>query len=86
MNTFKLNENWTKFKSFIFDNLQSVDKNATGFMYNDNEIIVRSFDNKTIDMIKQNYDTVPCEQPSNFLDKDRGWNYFGNSNLFDTKI
>jgi len=86
MNTYRINEDWATFKQFIINNLEHVDKGAIGFMYRGNEIIIRSYNDSILDIIRKQYSLTPCEQPSNVLDKDRGWAYWGNARLFDTKL
>jgi hypothetical protein len=87
MNTYKVTEEWTDFEKFILDKLKDVDKEAVGFMYRDNEIIIRSYDDTILTIIRQHYKLIPCEQPSNVFDGDDGWAYMGNHRLFDlTKL
>lgn len=86
MDTYKISENWATFKQFIIDNLNNVNKDDIGFMYRKNVIIIRSYDEKILDIIRKHYALTPFEQPSNFLDKDEGWAYFGNAKLFDIKL
>jgi hypothetical protein len=57
-----------------------------GFMYRENQIIIRSEDENILDIIRKQYSLTPCEQPSNFLDKDRAWAYWGNNRLFYIKL
>jgi hypothetical protein len=86
MNTYRVTEDWPAFEQFIINNLRHVNKGTIGFMHRGNEIIIRSHDESVLDIIRKQYPLTPCEQPSNVLDKDRGWAYWGNARLFDTKL
>ena len=86
MNTYRVTEDWPTFKQFILDKLKNVDEEAIGIMHKDKEIIIRSYDESILNIIKSHYTLTPCEQPGNYLDEDGKWWYFGNDKLFDLKI
>ncbi len=83
MNTYRVNEEWNTFQQFIFNNLHQVDRDAIGFMYRENEIIIRSINESILDIIRKQYTLMPCEQPGNYLNNCKEWAYMGNQNLFD---
>ena len=85
MDTYKVKSDWSTFRQFAIDNLSAYKENI-GFMHRDNEIIIRSLENKPLDILSQQYKLAPCDQPSNFLNSEDGWAYFGNHNLFELKL
>jgi len=80
MKTFRISEDWDTFKKSIIDHLEIEDKDSTGFMYREREIIVRTEDESVYDAIARYYETQSCDVPENFVS--RGWSYFGNHLLF----
>lgn len=85
METYKVIDEWPAVKMFAINNLSSF-KTEMGFMYRGNEIIVRSQNDQALKILRKNFDLIACEQPSNILDSDSGWSYFGNSKVFEFKL
>ncbi len=80
MKTFRISEEWEPFKKSILDKLEIEDKDSTGFMYREREIIIRTEDESVYDAISRYYETQSCDIPENFVS--RKWSYSGNQLLF----
>ena len=84
MKTFRINEDWNTFKDSIIDKLEVKDKDSTGFMHREREIIVRTSDESVYEIISKSYETQFCDVPENFIS--RGWSYLGNRLLFGLRL
>jgi hypothetical protein len=82
METFKINKSWEEFKPFVEKDLANVDTFNIGYMFNDNEVIVRSEDESITAIIKKVHIIIPCELPANATSEIHYWNFFGNSSFF----
>jgi hypothetical protein len=82
METFKIKKSWDEFKPFVEKDLANVDTFNIGYMFNDNEVIVRSDDESITAIIKKTHTTILCELPDNAASETHYWNFFGNSSFF----
>jgi hypothetical protein len=83
MKTYKVIEDWSTFQQFINADLNLIDKNSIGFLYRKNEIYIRCHDEGILNLIRKKYTMTSCEQPNYVLDKEGGWLFAGNTQLFD---
>ena len=83
MKTYKLTEDWPAFQKFIIDNFDPDTQHEIGILFKGSEIFIRTVNERILKTIKEKYKLIPCKQPDFFFDDDRGWQFFGNSKLFD---
>ena len=83
MKTYKVNEDWRTFQQFIIADLDQIDKNSIGFLYRENEIYIHCHEESILNLIRKKYTLTLCEQPNYVLDKEGGWLFAGNTQLFD---
>jgi hypothetical protein len=83
MKTYKVIEDWSTFQQFIISDLNHIDKNSIGFLYRKNEIYIRCHEEGVLNLIRKKYTMTSCEQPNYVLDKEGGWLFAGNTQLFD---
>lgn len=77
---------WNELKKFLIDIGNEINKDAIGVMHKGDESYIRFTDGTIIDLTRGCFEVTLSDQPSNYLDKDRGWAYFGNADLFDVKL
>jgi hypothetical protein len=83
MKTYKVIEDWSTFQQFIVTDLNQIDKNSIGFLYRKTEIYIRCHEESILNLIRKKYTLTPGEQPNYALDKEGGWLFAGNTQLFD---
>lgn len=85
MQYWKISETWPNFLEFIEEFLLEQDLTKVGFMFPNNnkmnDIIIACENKEILVIIDDQYDLIPCEQPSNMFNKT--WSYSGNMDLFD---
>jgi len=86
METYLVKEEWQNFRAFIIEHLKDLGRDAILCMYKSNEIYIMYTNEEVYKRISIHYNIVPVEHPSNFFDKDRGWQYFGNEALIKLKL
>ena len=80
MKTFRIRGDWDTFKDSVIDKLKVNDKDSTGFMHCDKEIIIKTKDDSVYEIISKSYETQFCDLPENSIS--RKWSYHWNHLLF----
>lgn len=85
METYKITTNFSLFRKFLIENINSSHQQKIGVMYNGNDIYIRCSDETILSKISKYHHLTLCIQPSN-MNNETKWQYLGNNLLFEAKL
>ena len=86
METYRIMADWTSVRSLFIKNLKGIDPKSIGFMYNKEQIIVRSTNKYILQIFKEEFQMDLILQEVEHLKKKNKWEFFGNETLFEDAI
>lgn len=80
MQTYKVIEEWETFFEFV-SQMNYIKPDEICYVRRENEILIRTINDKYLEIIDKKYQLLPCDPPEFFIND--GWVFVGNPRLFD---